>query len=625
MCGIAGFLLPGAKEREALTPTIDALRSRGPDEQRISIFAPGSRREWKESEAGQLGLVHTRLSIRDLSERGGQPMCNEDRSVWLAYNGEIYGWERERQELEAAGHRFKSETDTEFIVHGYEEWGEAVLERMRGMFAFVLMDLRKRRIFAARDRLGKKPLFYTCGKAGLGFASTVKALASMFPGGTFGLCVEAIDAFLAHRYIPAPLSIFEGVRKLPPATKLTLSLDEPERTLKLTEYWRPSPIASTADDLWREFQESIRLRLASDRPLGLFLSSGIDSQCVAKGLVEIGQKDLVRAYTAAFPESPEMNEGPAASAFARELGLRHTNLDIRLESEGALRAVESLDEPFADPSALPTWALCREATRHVKVALTGDGGDELFAGYKRYYAHLKSARWNVLRAERKTKDFHRRGGGGTQRGYTTKKTVLGKVQRILMERQMSWGDAYVLRFSGLDPGTRMFLQPERTRIRAHYWRLPEPQATPLEWMLECDRLNYLPEYILKKSDACGMAHGLELRSPLLDQVLFQRVMGLPREERFTDPPKGILRRWLKMGDTKRRKMGFNPPLQEWFATEQWKQEIAGLPTGLEEASHGQLDHGAIGKLVEGYRKGEIGEETVWQLIVLRRAIEHLRK
>jgi asparagine synthase (glutamine-hydrolysing) len=487
------------------------------------------------------------------------------------------------------------------------------------------VDLKKRRIFAARDRLGKKPLFYTCGKVGVGFASTVKALSLMFPAGTFGLSADAIDAFLAHRYIPAPLSIFDGVKKLPPATKLTLSLEEPEATLKLTEYWRPSSIASGAEDLWREFQESIRLRLASDRPLGLFLSSGIDSQCVAKGLVAIGERDLVRAYTAAFPDSPEMDEGPAASTFARELGLKHTSLDIRLESDDALTAVESLDEPFADPSALPTWALCREATKHVKVALTGDGGDELFAGYKRYYAHLRSAKWNLLRTDAGKKNFHRGGRGGTQRGFTTKKTMAGRVRRLLMERQFSWEDGYVLRFSGADPDTRQFLQPGRKSIPVHYWRMPGPQSSPLEWMLECDRLNYLPEYILKKSDACGMAHGLELRSPLLDYVFCQRVLGTPRKERFTRPPKGMLRGWLGVRDENRRKMGFNPPLKEWFTTERWREEIGELPMKLEEATAGQVEGKAVAQMVEGYGRGEVGEETIWQLIVLRRAIENLER
>jgi asparagine synthase (glutamine-hydrolysing) len=624
MCGIAGFLLPRAMDRSALAPTIGALQSRGPDQQRTQCFTHESARGWREAKSGQLGLVHTRLSIRDLSERGSQPMCNEDRSVWLVYNGEIYGWEADRKLLEAAGHKFQSETDTEFIIHGYEEWGEAVLDRMRGMFAFVLIDFRKQTLLGARDRVGKKPLFYTCGKAGVAFASTVKALTLIFPPGAFGLSADAVDAFLAHRYIPAPLSIFEGIRKLPPATKLTLSLADPETTLKLTEYWHPQPITSRADELWPTFQESIRLRLASDRPLGLFLSSGIDSQCVAKGLVAIGQKDLLRAYTAAFPESPEMNEGPAASAFAQQLGLKHTNLDVRLESDDALTAIQSLDEPFADPSALPTWALCREATRHVKVALTGDGGDELFAGYKRYYAHLRSAKWNVLRT-----DARQRVPTIGARNYSTRKTFSGRMRRLLLERRLSWEDSYVLRFSGLDPTTRAFLQPEREKLPANYWRMPGAPASRLEWMLECDRLNYLPEYILKKSDACGMAHGLELRSPLLDQAFFQRVLGLRREERFTTPPKGIMRGWLSHAGREarapRRKMGFNPPLKEWFATARWQEEFRELPLRLSEATSGQLEASAIASVVRGYFRGELGEETIWQLIVLRRSIEHLSR
>ncbi len=183
----------------------------------------------------------------------------------------------------------------------------------------------------------------------------------------------------------------------------------------------------------------------------------------------------------------------------------------------------------------------------------------------------------------------------------------------------------MLRFSGIDPATRAFLQPDQSKIPPHYWRMPETQATPLEWMLECDRLNYLPEYILKKSDSAGMAHGLELRSPLLDHVLSQRVMGIRKQERFTNPPKGLMRQWLGVPEEKRRKMGFNPPLKEWFSSADWKDEFAELGSKLAAVTSGQLSGKALSAMVDGYRRGEIGEETIWQLVVLRRSIDHLTR
>ena len=613
MCGIAGFISSAHKSQADLSHVFAALASRGPDAAGCHLFKK-TPTGWNLSDQGSTGLLHTRLSIRDLSSSGTQPMSNEDGSIWLVYNGEIYGWENERDELAAQGHLFRSRTDSEFIIHGYEAWGENVLDHMRGMFAFAILDLRRQCLFCARDRLGKKPFYYGVGPDGFGFASSLKALVGLV--GSLALDPDAIDAYLAHRYIPAPKTLFQSAWKLPAGSKFSVPLENFSAAEILpASYWSPQP--NDSGGFQENFEQAVSLRLVSDRPVGLFLSGGVDSQAIALALSRLPQRDAVRAFTAGFPEDSRYDETADAVQVAQRLGLAHTLLPVEMTATDLDTIVSSMDEPFADPSAIPTWYLCRAATCEVKVALTGDGGDELFAGYKRYAAHLRSAAWNFLRSE--SPRSHR----FESRHFVSKKTVTGKIRRTLLDAGLSWKESYALRFSGVDPLTRAFLQPDKPDVRVHYWRLPEGELPPISWMLECDRLNYLPDYILKKGDLCSMAHGLELRNPLLDHRLFEWVQSIPAEQRFTTPTKRILRAYL--GQVPQgAKRGFNPPLEQWFKQPALAERIRHLPQSLETLTGGSLEAQRLDGMIQGYFRGEIQAEIVWQLLVLEISLKSFR-
>ncbi|MDH4469960.1 MAG: asparagine synthase (glutamine-hydrolyzing) [Verrucomicrobiae bacterium] len=613
MCGIAGIISEKWVTPAQIEGAQTSLQARGPDSWGSEQFSFSPEQGWRHAAIGSAALIHRRLSIRDLSTAAGQPMCNEDGSLWIIYNGEIYGWEEEAQGLRHQGHHFKSHSDTEFILHGYEEWGDAVLEHLRGMFSFSILDLRKRRLFLARDRLGEKPLFYTVENNLFAFASTVGAL-SKIVGTTHSWNPNAIDAFLTHRYIPAPLSIIEGFCKLPAAHSLVVSLEsgipvaaEPQ------EYWKPQP--SPHDNPAALLKESIRLRLISDRPLGLFLSGGIDSQAIAALIAHGKMLPELPTFTASFPNSNSYDESGAAGEIAHRLGLSQTALPIKMQVEDLATIVGDLDEPFADPSAIPTWYLCQAAVKKIVVALSGDGGDELFAGYKRYHVHQRGAfflprygkkrSWNTSSLSLKTARY-------------------GRLKRTLLSYQLGWEEAYALRFAAFDPISRAFLQPDIS-VETSYWRRPSKALSPMAWMLECDRLNYLPEYILKKSDLCGMAHGLELRSPMLDHRFFEAVLGMPLQERFTQPPKQFLQQQIGIHALVGPKRGFNPPLHAWLHQKSFAPIYDELPRALSSFTSGQLSAKSLTVFLNQARKDHRLDELTWMLIVLMFSLEKLAR
>ncbi len=531
MCGIAGIIDQHTITSASIEATKQALRLRGPDGSGSRLFSFLQGRGWRQAVEGSAALMQTRLSIRDTSCAGTQPMKNEDGSIWIVYNGEIYGWEKEARLLRDCGHHFISQSDTEFILHGYEEWGDAVLERLRGMFAIAIFDLKKRRLLLARDRLGEKPLYYTTTNGTFAFASTAKALSTLVSSGTKPrLDPRAIDAFLTHRYIPAPLSIIEGFQKLPAAHSLVVQLESGTPVVQAPqEYWNLH--ASPETDPASLFEKSIHLRLVSDRPLGLFLSGGIDSQAIVAALAKEKKFSNLTTFTATFSGDSTFDESAPAAEIARRFGFQHRALPITMHSEDAPRIIADLDEPFADPSAIPTWYLCQAAAKEIVVALTGDGGDELFAGYKRYAVHQRAARLLPRHGTRPRR--------WSSSSLCLKTSRSGRLRRALLGYQLGWEEAYALRFSALDPLSRAFLQPDFA-VQTSYWKKPKEHLSPRDWMLECDRLNYLPEYILRKSDLCGMAHSLELRSPILDHAFVQAVHGMRSQERFTSPPKQFL-------------------------------------------------------------------------------------
>ena len=348
--------------------------------------------------------------------------------------------------------------------------------------------------------------------------------------------------------MPAPRTIFTHIARLPNGHRLEHDLVS--GALDTHRYWSPQPVAGR--DCAALLDEAIELRLVADRPLGLFLSGGIDSGAIACRLAATGHAGL-RSFSAAFPGSP-LDESDEARATAEALGLPNERIVVPTTIAGDFdRIVASLDEPFADPSSFPTWYLARDTERHVKVVLGGDGGDELFAGYKRIAKHLRNAWRGALRVPLPALPDLR------PKGW----------RKVAGELALDWESAYALRFSGLTPNQRRYLQPDAAALPAHYWRAPELEpATPHDRLLRWDFANYLPEYVLRKADLCTMAHGLELRAPLLDHRFVEAVLALPAAQRFTSPPKRYLATLApeleRLGTFARKKRGFNPPLGGWL-------------------------------------------------------------
>ena len=603
MCGIAGYfgkrtLPPATVERMQAV-----LRQRGPDAEHTVFWTSEFRRT---DAAAPNALLHTRLSIIDPRPLADQPMGNDAGDIWISYNGEVYDWAADAKELTAAGYHFRTHSDTEFILHAYEHWGIDFVARLRGMFALAICDLKRGAVFVVRDRLGLKPIIYAHRADGFAFASTVRALLPWLPRDARHFSAEGIDAYLAHRTIPAPRTVFVNLSRLPPAHYLHYDLASGQ--LALHEYWRPEP----SNEAWLPtFDAAIRMRTVADRPLGLFLSSGIDSNALACRLAAMGFNRL-QSFTAAFPGTP-FDESEEARETAQRLGFPNLAIDIPQRVAGDFpRIIADLDEPFADPSSVPTWYLARDTTRHVKVVLGGDGGDELFGGYKRYAKHLRT-RWRrslVLRSLQAPA-----GIGG--RGW----------QRIAEELRLDWHSAYALRFSGLTPGERAFLAPECSPP-AHYWRMPAGASrADLTTLLEIDRLNYLPDYILRKADLCTMAHGLEMRAPFLDHRFVASVMGLPDDARFTAPPKKLLAPALApLADLEpftRKKRGFNPPIAGWLEGD-LAPRLVGLGARISAVTSGQLSAPRLDAYVNAWRGGQKGlGEQILQLVILDESLAQL--
>jgi len=605
MCGIAGFTGTRTIDPAAIEAMSAPLSSRGPDARHAATWGPGFQ---SRTGPAQHALLHTRLSIRDLREVADQPMHNADGSVWISYNGEVYGWEKDADELRRRGYTFKTTGDTEFILHAYEEWGPDCLSRLRGMFAFAILDLRRRRLFLARDRMGIKPLIYAQHGREFAFASTLRALLPWLPENGRRLSPAGIDAYLTHRTIPAPLTLVEGVHRLPHGHQAILDLESGK--LDISRYWHPVPDAK--EDLAGQLNEAVRLRTVADRPVGIFLSGGIDSTVVAQTLAREGFHDIT-AYTASFPGT-DYDESELATKVARRLGLRHEILPIEHAiADDFDRIVADLDEPFADPSSFPLWYIARAASQQVKVVLGGDGGDELFAGYKRYARHLRS-RW--------------RGKLRLPIAPSQVRTLPGRTAKWRDELSMSWPEAYSLRFSGMSPSLRRYLQPVLTCVPAVYWdMMPRAVGDPLPTMLDIDMHNYLPEYILRKGDLCTMAHGLELRVPLLDHRLYERVLAMPAAERFTDPAKQALVLGCdvcqQLGLLQQKKRGFNPPVGLWLRRE-LRPRLTGLGMRLESATRGQLANDRVNRLVSAFLNGDASRaELVLQLLILDVSLKQL--
>lgn len=606
MCGIAGLIQNHTASSAVLETMLSALRRRGPDAEHIVGWNFQGERNDAQPEAA---LIHTRLAIMDPRPEADQPFRNDDDSIWLCYNGEVYDWQQHANELRVQDVQFKTHADTEFILRGYEAWGlEGLLPKLRGMFAFAILDWNKREVFLVRDRMGLKPLVYTTANGGLAFGSLVRSVLPVVPKEQSQFSPESIDAYLAHRYIPAPRTIFQNIHRLENAHYLHYRLDTRELTKHC--YWQAQP--KSAD--WKtELDTAIRIRTMADRPLGVFLSGGIDSSTIACRLKEQGFGQL-HTFSAAFPGS-SLDESSLAKEIANTLGLPNQAIPVPLTIANDFeQIIADLDEPFADPSSFPTWYLAQATTQHVKVVLGGDGGDELFAGYKRVAKHLRTSWRRLLRLP-----------------LPRLRDMVGKGWRKLVEEiRLNWLEAYSLRFSGMTPGQRAFLQPTLRNPHVTYWRYPSidrlNKLPPIKQILAVDADNYLPEYILRKADLCTMAHGLELRAPLLDHRWVECVMALPDSIRFTQPAKKLFAEVtqrlvsLKLFEIKKR--GFNPPLQPWLR-EDLKQRFGGLAQRLEQRTSGQINARRTEQLIAEYRRRPALAEQMLQLIILDASLGQL--
>jgi asparagine synthase (glutamine-hydrolysing) len=576
MCGIGGFLmartgLPGRAAEERLWAMIATLRHRGPDDRGV----------WTD---GQAGLAHSRLSIIDLSPAGHQPMTSADGKVLITYNGEIYNFAEIRRDLEAAGYPFRSRSDTEVIVNGWHAWGPAIFTRLRGMFALAIWDRRSRRLILARDRLGKKPLYYaSTGKAFL-FGSEIKSLLT-WPGLPRTADLSAVDDYLTLAYVPAPQTAFVGIRKVPAAHYLVIdargdgSLAEPEPT----RYWRlPEPRAvrrrRRAADLRRELvahlEEAVRLRLISDVPLGAFLSGGVDSSAVVAMMARVGA-GTVKTFSIGFA-AKEYDETRYARMVAERYGTEHEEFVVEPDAVAVLpRLVWHYGEPFADPSAIPTYYVSEIARRKVTVALNGDGGDECFLGYNRYRAmrHLsrldRMPRWSRVGLERLI---------GLAPSAAQRRFKIPQIRGVLRAPDQQPGRRYAFTIvsftdddkqNGYGEVMRARLGRSSLDLLETYFAEADSLVGGANW---ADIHTYLPDDLMVKVDVASMAHGLESRSPLLDHVLVEWAATIPNEVKMAGGEtkalfKSAMEPYLPAALLYRPKMGFGCPVDHWFRNE----------------------------------------------------------
>ena len=617
MCGIAGWFHPtGARpfDPAVLRRMADALRHRGPDG------------DGYHQEPG-VALAHRRLAIVDLAG-GVQPMANEDGTVLVTFNGEIYNHELLRRELEALGHRFQTRSDTESIIHGWEEWGLGCLDRLRGMFAFALWDRKRGEMLLARDRLGEKPLHWTrLPDDGIAFASELPALLQV-PGVSRAVDPLAIDDFFAYGYVPDPNTIYSGIRKLEAGHYLLLRRGEAAASPR--RYWRPPTSAAgaaqgpaAAETLAGLLRGCVRDRLMSDVPLGCFLSGGVDSSAVTAFAAEAVAGPL-ETFTIGFPGSGD--ERPLAAEVARRFDTLHRAQEGTADYVGAARSLAGVfGEPFGDHSAVPTLAVCRLARSSVTVALSGDGGDEVFAGYRRYRWHMLAegvrrflpapARRHVLGGLARAYPKLDRAPRWLRAKHTLTEISLDSalgyyrtVCRTHEERRRALFRSGLRReVEGHDPGARIGAAMEQC----------DP-ADPLLQAQYADLQTYLPGDILTKVDRTSMAVSLEVRPPLLDHELVAWGLHLPAELKLKGGVgKQVLRRamapTLPADLLWRRKQGFAAASGGQYRAR--AGEVRARLLGEPMLGSGYFDEIALGRVVDEHASGASDHsQLLWQLL-----------
>jgi asparagine synthase (glutamine-hydrolysing) len=569
MCGIIGkfnFRSHEPVSSQILESMRDTMIHRGPDDAGIYVEGP-------------LGLGHRRLSIIDLSELGHQPMSARDGTLWITFNGEIYNFQSLRKHLMEKGYSFRSHCDTEVILGLYQEYGEKCLQYLRGMFAFAIWDQTKSTLFLARDRIGKKPLFYYCDGNTLIFASEIKAILQD-PSVRKVINYEALCDYFKYLYVPDPKTIYQNIFKLEPGYSLTCTRDG----IKKNQYWDVSfavrssgNIGELSEGLLQTLSESVRLRMISDVPLGAFLSGGIDSSCIV-ALMAGHQENPVTTCSIGFDDR-EYDEIAFARQVAKQFNTDHHEFTVKNKAEPILDDLAYFfDEPFADQSAVPTYYVCQLARRKVTVALSGDGGDENFAGYEKYFLDDVENR-----IRRKIPGFIRRSlfPGLSGAFWNRDGSLLRKSSTLLKSLSHEADYGYYLTNSEFDDAfwksivnddvAREIGDYDPSWITRHYYNKADTD-NHLSKILYTDLKTYLPGDILVKVDRMSMAHSLEVRAPILDHNVIEYAAAVPPDMKYNRGDKKFilkqaLQNILSEEILYRKKQGFSAPLAHWLRGE----------------------------------------------------------
>lgn len=611
MCGIAGTTDANGG---FLDESCRRLAHRGPDGHGV----------WRDAAAG-IGLAHTRLSVIDLTDAAAQPMASADGRFVLSYNGEVYNFRELRAELEAKGETFRSQGDTEVVLSLLRREGAPGLTRLVGMFALALWDRRERRLLLARDRLGIKPLVYApLPGSGLAFASEIRTLAA-HPGVDLGIDRTALSEYLACLYVPAPRTIHAGIRKLPPGCVLTWQAG----TTSIERYWSPEvrgerhmTVEAAAEEILPLLENAVAGQMIADVPIGCFLSGGIDSSTIAALMARATERTggpPIRTFTMTFDEAA-YDERQQAARIAAHLGSVHTELPASPTLAGLMDDhLRAFGEPFGNPTALLIHDLSRQARQHVTVALVGDGGDEVFAGYPRYRGGLLAQRYRrlprwlrdgvIAPAARLIPE-----SSAGRHGPRRLREFLTAAGRPDAEMYAAWVEYF-------DPDERRALLGEAAMpdspIAAQYRQAPS--ADPLDAMQQTDLVSFLPGNLLAYGDAMSMRHGLELRLPLIDHRVVEAVGRLDAATRVEGGLKAVLRavakRLLPGELIQGGKRGFNPPMGRWL-----KGELAGevtrrlTPASLADVG---IDWIPVQRLLDEHRRGGRDHALkVWALLTL---------
>jgi len=623
MCGFCGILEFGSGSiitEELLKKMCAVLQHRGPDDQGIYI---------KRKDGVRLGLGHRRLAVIDLNT-GRQPISNEDDTIWVAYNGEIYNFMELREGLEKKGHRFKTRTDTEVIVHLYEEHGTGFVRFLRGMFGIALWDEKEERLVLVRDRIGKKPVCYALAPGRLIFASEIKSILEV-PGISREVNLTAMHHFLTYQYVPSPISIFRGISKLPAAHMLVWE----KGSAKVEKYWeldygakiKISP-AEAQERIIGEFRESTKMRLVSDVPLGAFLSGGIDSSAVVAMMSELMPKP-VKTFSIGFEEQ-DFSELKYARMVSKMYGTDHKELIVKSPNVPELlpKLVWYYNEPYADSSAIPTYCVSKMTREHVTVALNGDGGDENFAGYPRYQQRklvdTVAGLYNILPGFKKNWISRIAGSQASRSAFWRKVKWAAQASGMSPERRYArfmtvfpndykeklYSDTLKKELAGMD--SIDLLADACSRVKAD---------NIVERIIGSDIITYLPDCLCVKMDIAASANSLETRAPLLDHRFMEFTASLPpgfKLNGFTTKYvfKKALEKYLPKEVLYRKKMGFGVPITHWFKKD-LKDYARGILLGESAKRRGYFRTEYVKQLLDEHASGTADHTTrIWALLNL---------